>query len=79
MRPIQEVTGARFLHDLGPRVATHVTEAIVTEDDGAVLHPRVGYDKLSTCIRVKQRERKRVLNRLNTIELFANNISMQFF
>lgn len=59
MRPVQEVTGARFLHDLGPCVAAHVTEAIITEDDGTVLNPRVGYDKLSTCIRVKQRENER--------------------
>lgn len=59
MRPVQEVTGARFLHDFGPRVAAHMTEAIVAEDDGAVLHPRVGYDKLSTCIKVKQRKRRR--------------------
>lgn len=45
---VQEVARARLLHDLGARVAAHVAEAIVAEDDGAVLHPRVGDDELAT-------------------------------
>lgn len=49
VRSVQEVTGAGFLHDLGARVTTHVAESIVAEDDGAVLHPGVGDNKLSTC------------------------------
>lgn len=46
--PVQEVARARLLHDLGTRVAAHVAEAIVAEDDGAVLDPRVGDDELAT-------------------------------
>lgn len=49
VRSIQEVARAWLLHDLSPGVATHVAEAIVTENDGAVLHSGVGYDKLATC------------------------------
>lgn len=45
---VQEVARARLLHDLGTRVAAHVAEAIVAEDDGAVLDPRVGDDELAT-------------------------------
>lgn len=46
---VQEVTRARLLHDLSTRVTTHVAEAIVAEDDGAVLDPCIGYDELTTC------------------------------
>lgn len=49
VRAVEKVTGARLLHDLSTRVAAHVTEAIVTEDDGAVLHSSVGYDEFSAC------------------------------
>ncbi len=49
VRSIQEVTRARLLHDLSTRVATHVAEAIVAEDDGAVLNSCIGYDELATC------------------------------
>lgn len=49
VRSVQEVTCAWLLHDLSPWVATHVAEAIVAEDDGAVLHSCVGDDKLATC------------------------------
>lgn len=46
---IQEVTCARLLHDLSTRVTTHVAEAIIAEDDGAVLHSCIGYDEFTTC------------------------------
>lgn len=46
---VQEVTRAWLLHDLSTRVTTQVAEAIVAEDDGAVLHPCIGYDELATC------------------------------
>ncbi len=49
VRSIHEVTCARLLHDLSAWVTTHVAEAIVAEDDGAVLHSCIGYDKLTTC------------------------------
>lgn len=45
--PVQEAAGARLLHHLGPAVATHPTEAVITEDDGAVLHLSVGDDELA--------------------------------
>lgn len=54
-RSVQEVTGARLLHDLCPRVTTHVAEAIVAEDDGAVLHSCIGNDKLTTCDEKRKR------------------------
>lgn len=47
--PVHEVARARLLHDLGARVAAHVAEAVVAEDDGAVLHPGVGDDELAAC------------------------------
>lgn len=49
VRSIQEVARARLLHDLSARVTTHVAEAIVAEDDGAVLDSCIGYDELATC------------------------------
>lgn len=49
VRPIQEVAGARLLHDLGTRVAAHHAEAVVAEDDGAVLHAGIGDDELAIC------------------------------
>ena len=55
VRSVQEVACARLLHDLGTCVTTHAAEAIVAEDDGAVLHPCVGDDELATW---RQRWRK---------------------
>lgn len=49
VRSIQEVARAWLLHDLSTRVTTHVAEAIVAEDDGAVLNSCIGYDELTTC------------------------------
>lgn len=46
---VQEVTGARLLHDIWPGEAGHLAEAIVTVDDSAVLHPGIGYDELLIC------------------------------
>lgn len=46
---VQEVTRAWLLHDFSARVTTQVAEAIVAEDDGAVLHSCIGYDELTTC------------------------------
>lgn len=46
---VQEVARARLLHDVRPREARHLAEAVVAEDDGAVLHPGIGYDKLFIC------------------------------
>lgn len=47
VRSVQEAAGARLLHHLSPQVAAHLAEGIVAEDDGAVLHLRVGDDELS--------------------------------
>lgn len=49
MWSVQEAAGTRLLHHLSPGVTAHPTEGIVAEDDGAVLHLRVGDDKLSIC------------------------------
>lgn len=49
MWSVQEAAGTRLLHHLSPGVTTHPTEGIVAEDDGAVLHLRVGDNKLSIC------------------------------
>lgn len=54
VRPVEKVTGARLLHDLSTRVTAHVTKAIVTEDNSAVLHASVGYDEFSACERIKR-------------------------
>lgn len=48
VRPVQEVAGAGFLHDLGPRVAAHDAEAVIAEDYATVLHAGVGDDELAT-------------------------------
>lgn len=46
---VQEVTGARLLHDIWPGEAGHLAEAVVTVDDSAVLHPGIGYDEFLIC------------------------------
>lgn len=51
---VQEAAGARLLHHLSPQVAAHLAEGIVAEDDGAVLHLRVGDDELSIFGKEKQ-------------------------
>lgn len=43
----QELAGAGLLHDLRPREAEHLTEALVAVDDAAVLHLGVGDQKLA--------------------------------
>lgn len=52
---MQEVTGARLLHDVRPGEARHLAEAIVTVDNSTVLHPGIGYDELLICKGVKER------------------------
>lgn len=47
VRSVQEAAGAWLLHHLGPQVAAHLTEGVIAEDDGAVLHLRVGDDELA--------------------------------
>lgn len=42
---VQEVTGAGLLHDVHPREARHLTEAVIAVDDGTVGHPGVCYDE----------------------------------
>lgn len=42
---MQEVTGARPLHDVRPGEARHLAEAVITVDDSTVLHPGIGYDE----------------------------------
>lgn len=49
MRPIQEAAGTWFLHHLSTCVATHVTESIIAEYNGAVLYPCIGYDEFTIC------------------------------
>lgn len=46
---MQEVAGARLLHDVRPGEARHLAEAIVTVDDSAVLHAGIGYDEFLVC------------------------------
>lgn len=46
---VQEVTGARLLHDIWPGEAGHLAEAVVAVDDSAVLHPGIGYDEFLIC------------------------------
>lgn len=46
---VQEVTGARLLHDVRPGEARHLAEAVVTVDDSAVLHAGIGYDEFLVC------------------------------
>lgn len=47
MWSVQEAAGTRLLHHLSPGVTAHPAEGVITEDDGAVLHLRVGDNKLS--------------------------------
>lgn len=42
---MEEVTRAGLLHHIRPREACHLTEAIITVDNSAVLHPSIGYDE----------------------------------
>jgi len=46
---VQEVAGARPLHDVRPGEARHLAEAVITVDDGAVLHPGIGDDEFPVC------------------------------
>ena len=46
---VQEVQGARLLHDLRSRVAAQLTESIVAEDNWFLLHLRIGDDEISIC------------------------------
>lgn len=46
---VQEVAGARLLHDVRPGEARHLAEAVITVDDSAVLHPGIGYDEFLIC------------------------------
>lgn len=46
---VQEVTGARLLHDIWPGEAGHLAEAVITVDDSTVLHPGIGYDEFLIC------------------------------
>lgn len=54
MWSVQEAAGTRLLHHLSPGVTAHPTEGIVAEDDGAVLHLRVGDNKLAICGKKKK-------------------------
>lgn len=56
---VQEVARARLLHDVWPREARHFAEAVVAEDDGAVLHPGISYHELLICGEADRREKKR--------------------
>lgn len=46
---VQEVAGARLLHDVRPGEARHLAEAVVTVDDSTVLHAGIGYDEFLIC------------------------------
>lgn len=46
---VQEVTSARLLHDVRPGEARHLTEAVITVDNSAVLHAGIGYDEFLIC------------------------------
>ena len=58
-RPHQEGTGAGLLHDLRPREAEHLAEAIVAVDDAAVLRLGVGDDELAVCAQEISKRRER--------------------
>lgn len=50
---VEEVAGARLLHDVRSGEARHLAEAIVTVDDGTVLHPGISDDKFTVCVKTK--------------------------
>ena len=52
---VQEVASARLLHDVRPGEACHLTEAVITVDNSAVLHPGIGYDEFLICGGVTER------------------------
>lgn len=51
---VQEVTGARLLHDVWPGEARHLAEAVITVDNRTVLHPGIGYDEFLICGEAKK-------------------------
>lgn len=52
LRPVQELAGAALLHDLGPRAARELAEAIRAVDDGKALqHLRISQDEVAVCRR----------------------------
>lgn len=53
MWSIQKAAGTRLLHDLCTCVATHATEAIIAEDDGAVFHSSIGDYEFAICKKQK--------------------------
>lgn len=50
---MEEVAGARLLHDIRPREACHLAEAVVAVYDCTVLHPGIGYHKFPVCMELK--------------------------
>lgn len=56
--PVQELTGAALLHDLCPREARELTEAIGAVDNGKALrHLSIGQDEVAVC---RRKRKKRV-------------------
>lgn len=52
---VQEVAGARLLHDVRPGEARHFAEAVITVDNSTVLHPGISYDEFLICEGVEER------------------------
>ena len=50
---VQEVTGARLLHDVRSGEARHLAEAVVAVDDCTVLHPGIGDQEFPICTQRK--------------------------
>lgn len=46
---MQEVAGARLLHDVRPGKARHFAEGVIAVDDSTVLDSCIGYDKSLVC------------------------------
>ena len=53
---MEEVAGARPLHDVRSGEASHLAEAVVAVDDGTVLHPGIGYHKFPVCVKREKYE-----------------------
>lgn len=47
VRPSEEIAAARPLHNFYPRVAKHLTEAIIAVNNSIILHLGIGNNKLA--------------------------------
>lgn len=49
LRPMEEVAGARLLHNIWPGEPSHLAEPVIAVDDGTILYSGICNDKFFIC------------------------------